>query len=209
MPFGDAYTVRVHQTYSSIDMLNVFQVEKLEAGFTAQDVREAFIDTIVPLWKPLVNNIVTITTMDVLSLSDPEDFEVGFPVGQGGTNAGDATAALLAFSIRYNRTRRDVRHGYTRISGLNDDDHNQNAIVASYKLVIEDLADALVGTWAKLTPAANVCVLHVVKRVFVPATSEHRAYYRLPETSGEYVSYHPNTYFINPAVTSQASRKAF
>lgn len=209
MAFSDAYQVLVHYNYIGVVGLNAFTVEKVDAGLTAQDVREAYIDSIVPLWREIVHDTCTITTMDVISLAEPTDFEFGFPVNISGDGTGAQLASHAAVSIRYNRTRRDVRHGYSRFFGIQEDSITGNNLNGGFITQVQALATALISTWNKDTPFAAVCNLHVVKRVFVPATEEHGAYYRLPQNSSEYISYRPTTFFINPFISSQVSRKPY
>lgn len=207
MAFSDAYQVRIHQTQGAVNLLNVIHVERLTVDFGASDIREAFIDTVLPTWKSLVVSGLVFASIDVVSLSNPEDFEIAFPIGQQGNGSGLVGPALIAANLRLNRTRTDVRNGSIRIGGISEDSYNVNAFVSSFRDDMSDFGDALLDTWAKISPAGNVCQVHVIKRVLVPATSTHKAYYRLPENTGEYISYHPTQHTLNVNVSSQVSRK--
>jgi len=207
MAFTDAYQVRIHQTFGQLDLLNVVHVERVAAEIRANDVREAFIDDVLPSWKACVLDDISFTTIDCVSLADPEDFEVGFAINQTGNGSGLVGPGLVAASIRYNRTRRDVRHGYTRIGGIAEESYTGQQFIAGYITDLTTLGNKMISTWFKRTPDVSTCFLVVVKRVLEPATATHKEYYRLPETSGEYVAYRPASVFISPYVTSQVSRK--
>jgi len=207
MPFIDCYNVVVHQSLGLATMINVFQVERLTSGWNAPDIREAFIDTVYLDWAPCVHTTLGFDSIDTVSLSNPADFEVGFHIGMTGTHEDVVGPGLVAASIRFNRLLTNMRHGYKRISGLSEDAYTGNAFTGDFLVLLSQLATTLIGVWSKTTPAFDICGLRVVKRVLVPAGGGHGAYYRMPESEEEYVAYHPTSFYLDPYVSSQVSRK--
>jgi hypothetical protein len=207
MSFANAYEIRVEGIFLAQTTINVVHVEVTGSEFDAADVMQVFIYAIKSEWLAVSCPDYSVYRVYVRNLANPEDFYDYAASGWVGTGgSGQPYAPFAATGIRFVRRRLDMRHGYKRFGGLAED-RVENALLSSFQMAAaENLADALVGDWVNGTEE-HVCDFVIIKRIKYHPEGETSWAYRLPETAEEYVSYRPVAYVVNPAVTSQNSRK--
>lgn len=208
MALSDFYEVIQTLTLQGVEMKNVFHVMKLSPGFTAVDIARAYNETVPPLAAPFMSDAVTMTSLEVRCLDNPLDFGT-FNVGVPGGDTNPLVSRFVAYGVRFNRLRSDMRHGYKRWPGVTELGIQNGAVTAGYITLLNALNDALVATWYSIIPVnpTNICQYVIIKRVFDETTNPGSPFYRLPINDSELVFYRPLTYQTAAAVTSQNSRK--
>lgn len=203
MAIADIYECRVSGNIFLVPFNLVFHVVRANAGFGALEVTDACADTVLPDLLPVSTSDAIYQEISAYSLGDATDFWTR-PLGStAGTHTGDAFSPFATYSIRFNRMRTDMHHGYKRIPGVDEASVTDGVLTQGTVTLLQTAAASIVGNWEQAeNPGTNVCNYVVVKRVLV---SEGK--YRLPKTDGELITYQPTGYAILNAVTTQNSRK--
>jgi hypothetical protein len=205
MALVDIYEVRVALSMLSKQIYLVFHARRLSGAWDASDIVSGWVETVLPPLQLATVEDLAIDSLYAWSLGDAGDFhEAALDVT--GVYEEDPMPPHDACTLRFPRTRRDVHHGYKRIPGLAELYVEDGLITGQQLTRMQDLADALVGNWHNATPE-DVCEYVIVKRIKYVDEEDGKTKYRLPETDGELVYYHPESSVVDDAVSTQVSRK--
>lgn len=209
MAFSDWYELLDKQTVAGDAALNVYHVAKSNPAFTAQDVFNAFQDSVLPSIIPAQHTGIDHVSVDVRSLDDPLDFFAGAPAGSSGTRAGVRLTQFSAAAIQFSRLRTDMKNGQKRFSAGIETDASGDTWEPAFLPVLTTLANAIILPWEQLAaPGVEVCRFGILKRVCtVDPPPEPCPSYRLPEDDAELVFYVPVQFVVRPTIRSQVSRK--
>ena len=211
MALSDFFEIRCKSRQgSSEEMLNVWHVHQLGL-FTAVEIGEAFVDTALSAITALQSSFISYTSMDVWNLGDPIDFITVDLTGSGGARAGEVLPIHNAVEIRFNRTRRDMRHGHKRIGGIVETDSVSGGLATLFMVDVVAACATILADWERSAfPGVSVCEYVIIKRIPIvdPITGETTGY-RLPTIDGELVSYRPLTASPADFISHQVSRKLF
>ncbi len=211
MPLIDFYEVRDFQVRASQETLNVYHYENLGSGGPAVNIGQAFIDTVLPVLRPLQPASLQRTFLEVQNLGSPFDFATIDTSGLPGTRAGSSLATFVAATIQLNRTRTDIKNGMKRFSCGVEADIGANQWEAAFLTSLTGLADILVVPLELSgSPGISRAQLVVLKRFCTTAPSPPCAgVYRLPNTDAEIDgnNYVPISATRRAKVRSHVSRK--
>lgn len=185
---------------------NVYFYNNSGLDGSAEGCAAAFVATLLPGIFALQSDQFDHTLISVKSLGDFSDFAELALAGVDGAVAADCLPAFNALNFTLRSTTRSIRPGSKRYGGMPDLQayYNNGVIVDEGQLSrIETLRNNLTGAISD----GAVDYFHVlVKRIPVPATEDHKAYYRLPESDGELVTADVVTVLVNTTLSHQTSR---
>ncbi len=209
MAFVDLYEVKDVQSFGTVEILNVWHVEKVSPGFTAATILEAYEDTILTPLLPMQNDGLTHTILEARSLSDPLDFSTRVPSPNVGTRVGQSLSNFEAIGLRLNRERTDMDSGQKRFQIGDEGDLNGNLWQAPILALAATLGAAMVSQWETVAaPGTPVCDYVIIKRICKTSPSPPCVGgYRLPLSTDPLTLYRPLTFVVDTFVTSQVSRK--
>lgn len=215
MAVSDIYQITLNGTFLGQDINNVFFYEQVdpadpEAGI-AEGLALEWRDTVFLGSGFLVGgNISTgmvYNRIRVINLFNDADFyELNFPSGTAGTNAGEVLPPYAAYSFRSRWLGTGVRRAMKRFAGMPEGAQIDGFIVPAILEAAETLELALE---AILTVNDASLVPVQVKRIRIPVigTEPQQYVYRLPETVGEAETVYADGWKLNPVVGTQNSRK--
>jgi hypothetical protein len=143
MATGQDFMVKVYQTYASRNCLNVWFYHQTAGSGDSEELWAKFDDVILPLMAPIQNSGVSYITLEVLNLSNLDDFKSQTPSTIVGTLTGDALAAFVASSFIFHRSTRQVRNGSKRFTGLTETAINGDSIAGGLQSAMLALAEAM------------------------------------------------------------------
>lgn len=191
------------------NMHNVYHVERANAGEVAQDVNDAFANSILPVIRLLqpsaFNNIELVT----FNLGDETDFHTQ-TISAPGLRAGTTNEpSFVAAGVRFPTLNRAVHSGQKRFAGLMEFDITDGVIEAVAIGLVEDIADVLIANWLASADSHHVGNYVIIERVCetVDPVTGKCTEYRLPEDAETPVYYTPTARVVNPNASSQVSRK--
>lgn len=206
MAQGDIYQVKDFQVMYGQEILNVYFYRDIDGLQDWELVSQGFVGEVLSNVKDIQHPSVTHTRLEVENLFDPTDFGTSSP-NIAGTLAGAVMAEFIAASYRFDRQRRDMRHGYKRVVGMTEelvsgtsfDQGNVNfpkfsALLSHFK---NNLSNSGV-TGVNCEPVVIARVPYV--------TSGGKQSYRLPLSQSE-LTYYPITSVTLLGVTTQNTRK--
>lgn len=154
------YRVTLQVTYGT-PCYSVFHYRKDGAHLAgdAERLADAFDIQVVESIAGLMNNSVTLNSIEVVNLVDPFDYTTrGTTDTQGDVGTTQAGPRFLAYSFRLNRTRRDGRHGYKRFVGVAEDlvagesANVSGALITAVPLVVAALGATITNGGASFLP---------------------------------------------------------
>lgn len=205
---ADIYQVVDNQRFPGGELVqNVYFYSAEDSDGSAEDLSLAFNnDMLTGLIRDLQSNQFSHTVIGAQSLGNPADFYNRVLTGAVGVWGTDCLPAFNALNFTLRTASRAVRPGSKRIGGLPD---NTGVYTNGQVIDVSELAtmeDVRIAMSAIITAAGAEYTPVIVKRIFVPATVDHKAYYRLPETDGELEYFPVSVALVNPVVTHQTSR---
>ena len=209
MALNDMYELRVKGRYAAVtNWLNVYHVERRSAVFTAEDIAQAYVDWILPVSVALQSTLIGYDSVEVINLGDVGDFFTLDLSGFSGLVAGDTMPVFAAFGIRFNRTRRDIRHGFKRLIGVPEAYVTNGSVVGAGLTGLVDYGNSVVQPWEHIAaPGVEVCSFAVILRICAEVGPLGVCLkYRLPETDAELEFYVPTNFTPNDFATHQTSR---
>lgn len=211
MALSDFWELKDNQVLSGKPILNVYHLKRVQSDADANDVAQAFIETVLEnvYIQNQVNNL-TRTTIDVANLGDPTDFISVDSSSLPGQAVSDWAAGFNVASIQFNRTRNDMKNGQKRFTIGTEPDATNGVWVAAFITTLETLRDDILGTWQQqAAPGVDVCEFTILKRFCVVPAQDPCLAYRLPNTSTEADDNHyvPTSGVVRANVRSQVSRK--
>lgn len=209
MAFTDLYQIKDHQSFDGQALLNVYQCEKLNPAFDADDVLFSYLDTVVPLLLIIQPIVLTHTSFECQSVSDPLDFATGTITPNAGLLAGQALTNFTSAAIQFNRLRTDMKNGQKRWAAGTETQIAGNGWEAGFRTDLDDLGQVIINNWERdADPGVPVASYCIVKRVCETTDPAGKCIvYRLPEDQTEYVSYFPTSFIVRTNARSQVSRK--
>lgn len=209
MAYADLYELRDKQDLGGQDVLNIYHVEKADPAYEADDIAQAYLDSIMPSILLMQPDDLQHSVIEVESLADPLDFATLTFTPNAGLLSGSALSTFSAAAIQFNRRRTDMKNGQKRwLAGI-ETRIAVNTWDATMIGLIDDVGDALVADW-ELTadPGVKVCEYVIIKRICVGSPPPDPCVtYRLPDDDAELVMYHPIAFITRDKVRSQVSRK--
>lgn len=194
-----------------VNCANIYHVERANAGESAQDINDAFTNSVLPDIRGLQTTQYTNTDLITFNLGDPLDFHTFDLASQAGFRTGINSPSFVAAGMRFPTLSRLVRSGQKRFAGLTENDYVDGVLDATAQALVEAIGDALIGNWLATSDSHVVCNYAIINRVCdeVDPVTGKCLQYRLPEPPETPVFYIPNARQLNTAVTSQVSRKTF
>lgn len=207
----DMYQIVHNMTQDGEKFLNVYHAERANGGELAQDVADAFANSV---WAEIrdqqVDSIINIDLV-VFNLGTETDFHTQSLSASAGSRAVADSPSFIAGGIRFPSLNRSIRSGSKRFAGMAESDYTDGVLVAAANTLLVDIATAMLGDWLATSDSHIVANYVIIKRVCDatdPVTGECLKY-RLPETEGELKFYTPIGSVVNQEITSQVSRKKF
>ncbi len=211
MALDDLYQLTHRFTAYGVTMNNAYHAERANPGETAQDINDAFVNSILPDIRLLQPDRFTNVEVTTFNLGDDTDFHTQ-AIGNAGIRVSTADSpSFLAAAVKFPTRIRGVHAGQKRFAGLLEGDILLGALVASAQLLVENIADVLIADWLASADSHIVCNYVIIQRVCEeeePVTGKCLKY-RLPEELEVPVFYAPNAHVLNTEVSSQVSRKTF
>lgn len=208
MALSDMYQVTALATYRDKPANNVWHVERLDVGFSASDVNQAFQDHIMAKQLALQLPNLQISELQTFNLGVSTDFENLPLVGANGTRGGNFAAQFITFALRFPSTNRDIRSGRKRFGGAAEEISTGEDIAIAFLADMDVLGAAVINPWeTAAAPGIDVCRYAVIRRVKVvdPVTGD--VSYRLPETDAELEFYAPIASISQDTLRTQNTRK--
>lgn len=201
------YQIICKQTLFEQDVENVWFYASQDAAGSAEDLRAAFIATIVPAIRQIQAQPLLWASINTYSLGDLSDFEK-FPYPNTGlAGSGDTLPPHDAVSYTLNPASRVVRPGGKRIAGIleavvTNGQFVEPTYVGNMEALRILMDDALVGTLATYDPV-------IVKRIktVVAGTTPVQYKYELPKTGDPLTVGLVKSATVDFFVSSQVSRK--
>lgn len=192
-------------------MANIYHALRENSGETAQDINDAFVNTVMPAIELLWTQAYTSIDLVCFNLGDPEDFHTQSGAGLDGTRVGANEPTFVAAGVRFPSLNRNIRSGHKRFGGMMEADVDNGDLIPATVTLVEDIADDLIGDWLASSDSHHVANYIILKRVCdeVDPVTEECLKYRLPEDLEVPVFYIPTSRVVNSSVTSQVSRKTF
>lgn len=209
MALDDWYEVIHHMIGDGTAFINVYHVLRDNVGVDAQDVAEAYNDSILPDYATIQYTGISNTEITARNLEVETDFFSRTPSVPLGLRAGANFAHFNAVGVQFNRTRNDMRNGQKRFVGGVEADTNGAIWLAPLLSDVGDLVTALLAPWELGgAPGVTVCEYGILQRICRSTPSPPCVDgYRLPETDGEVKFFLPVTATVRDTVRSQVSRK--
>ncbi len=208
MALVDIYQVTQLASMNNRPANNVYHVERLDPGFDATNINQAFIDSLQVSQLALQNPVLSVSELQCFSLGNSVDFENLPQVGKVGTRLGSQAAQFIAFAFRFPTLDRDIRSGRKRFGGASEEISSGNDLAPAFITDMNTHGANMIANWEEASaPGVGVCRFVIVKRILVinPVTGAES--YRLPETDGELQFYAPTAFISNVTLRSQNSRK--
>ena len=211
MALTDFYELRDFQDFGGESILNVYHVRNLGTGGPAANVGQAYIDTVLPVLRPLQPVGVGRSFLEVENLGSPFDFATIDTSALPGTRTGLSLSSFTAATIQFNRTRTDIKNGMKRFVVGNEADAAQNFWLGAFVTDLSALGVAIVVPW-ELSGSPGIARVEfvVLKRFCTTSPSPPCAgTYRLPNTDAEADNnfYAPLSATARDTIRSQVSRK--
>lgn len=211
MALSDFWQLKDNQTLGGLNILNVYHCKRILAGATAEDVANAFIETVLTTtFRSLQDDQLDRSVVEVENLDDPLDFASVDSSSKGGTDTGDHPAIFNAAAIQFNRTRIDMKNGQKRFLMGNDADAIDGVWQAAFISNLGDVAATIIDNWeTAAAPGVDVCNFVILKRFCVVPGQSPCQQYRLPDTDAEADDNHyvPTSTTQRSRIRSQVSRK--
>lgn len=211
MALTDVYQLTHNYVAFGEPMANIYHAFRDNSGETAQDINDAFVNSIMPDIELLWTLAFTSVDLVCFNLGDPTDFHTQSGAGLDGARAGANEPTFVAAGVRFPSLNRLIRSGHKRFGGLIETDITDGAIIAGTVTLVENIADALIGDWLASSDSHVVANFIILKRVCEeedPIT-EKCLKYRLPEPPDVPLFFQPTSRVVNTLATSQVSRKTF
>ncbi len=202
----------VHRyTAFGVNCANIYHVERANAGESAQDINDAFTNSILPSLRLLQTTDYANIDLVAFNLGDPLDFHTFDLASQIGDRTGINSPSFVAAGMRFPTLNRLVRSGQKRFAGLTENDYVDGVLDATAQALVEDIGDVLIADWLASSDSHVVCNYAIIQRVCdeVEPVTGKCLQYRLPEPPEVPIFYIPNARQLNLNVTSQVSRKVF
>lgn len=211
MALSDFWELKDFQTFAGKPVLNVYHCKRIEPTATAQDVVEAFRDSILTaqfLAQQQLN--IDRQTIECQNLKTVTDFFSLDSSALGGTNVGQFMATFHAATIQFNRTRTDMKNGQKRYAMGVESDNLNGSWEAAFFADLQTIGATLVLPWARsAAPLVEICNFAILKRFCVVPAQDPCVKYRLPNTDAEADGFHyvPTQFLVRANARSQVSRK--
>lgn len=211
MALDDLFQLTHKFTAYGVNMHNAYHALRDNALETAQDVNDAWVNSILPAMRLLQTTSYTNVEVACFNLGDDTDFHTQAIGSAGLRPAVSDSPSFLAAAVKFPTLIRGVHAGQKRFAGLLESDVNFGNLVAGTQTLVENIADDLLGDWLASSDSHVVCNYVIIKRVcdVPPPPGEPCEKYRLPEGVEVPVYYQPTTRVLNTEVSSQVSRKMF
>lgn len=201
------YEVVFKQKFLGEVMSNVFHFKTADESATAQDLRLAFIEDMVPKINGIQHAGADNYLLQTKNLFDLADFDEASLTGEGARPDSEVALPLFVavnFTLRANS--RLVRPGKKRFSGLSSLSQNSGTINRAAEITaIELLRVALFATIQNGGSGVPFSPI-VVKRVKETDTETGKVTYRMPTTVGELQFADVVTALSNLRLTTQDTR---
>lgn len=211
MALDDLYQITHKFTAYGKPMNNAYHAERANPGETAQDVNDAWVNSILPSIRLLQPDSYTNVEAVCFSLGDDTDFHTQ-AIGSAGLRGSVAESpSFLAAAVKFPTLIRGVHSGQKRFAGLMESDVNFGTLVAGTQTLVENIADDIIGDWLASSDSHIVCNYVIIKRVCdeVDPITGKCLQYRLPKDAEIPEWYTPSTHVLNTDVSSQVSRKTY
>jgi len=191
MAANQNFMLKFHMTYFGKSILNVFFYRQYTGTGNALELLSEFDTTIPPVLKTIQNTSVAYDDIEVINLSDLEDFGSADCSTAAGTYAtGDPLAAFLASSFIYHRASRAVRNGSKRFCGISEGmivgDSFSGAILTALQNVAtvlqQSLDDGSGNVWNPMIARRTTVGGVVTYTLFVVTGVDYRAVYTTQNT---------------------------
>lgn len=211
MALDDLYQLTHIFTAYGVTMNNAYHAERANPGETAQDVNDAFVNSILPTIRLLQPDTFTNVEVICFSLGDDTDFHTQ-AIGNAGLRVSAADSpSFLAAAVKFPTRIRGVHSGQKRFAGLMEADVSFGTLIAGTQILVQNIADDLIADWLASADSHVVCNYVIIQRVCdeVDPITGKCLKYRLPEDAEIPVAYTPTTHVLNVNVSSQVSRKQY
>jgi len=207
---GDVVELVHEQQYEGQQVNNVYYFEAAVSEASLSDLAAWFETNVVPDVKAVQNVDVSHLNLRLRNLFNlGETYEEPL-TGTGSSLAGAVILpSFMAQQVRLDHPIGDIRSGFKRWSGLNENMLENALLAATQVTLLESLAGNLINPPTDSNPDwAHV----VVKRICQtpnpdPEGTPSCLKYRLPENQGELEVGYPTSYEVYSQPTSQNSRK--
>jgi hypothetical protein len=217
MAQGDIYQVVLNSTFMAQQMRNVFhfyQTFVMTDYEAAENLAVAVTQKLFPaanagLRSTFIVSAVSYNGLDITNLYNDDifiNYTTGYPY-VGGQGIQEAMPPFVAYELRSNRLRGDIRRGFKRFSGLPENYGQGGALDSGVRTLIQaQLGDPFADKWTAQATPDDEWHLVVVKRIEYTTDKGNRAY-RLPANQMEGDFFRPTEWDVQPRVTTQNSRK--
>lgn len=209
MALIDMYEILHNYTVGATNYLNVYQVERANAGELAGTINVGFLDQVLPIVRLFQDTAVDNKNTVIRNLGDSLDFGEFNLSPAPGLRTGVETADFLAGGVKFPRLRSDMKSGFKRYGPLNEGDTDGNNLVPATVTLLNNIGAACVADWTDPGDSHVICRFVIIKRIctITPPVGEPCPQYRLPETDGELLFYTPSQGVALSTVRSQVSRR--
>jgi len=209
MALDDLYQITHKYEAFGTSMHNVYHAERANPTEFAQEINDAFANSILPIIRLLQTTAFNNVEQVCFNLGDPTDFHTQTLAAAGLRAIGNDEPSFVSGGVRFPTLNRAVHSGQKRFAGLTETDIGAGVLVAGAITLLANIADALIANWLASADAHHVCNYVIIKRVCEttdPVTGKCLEY-RLPELLETPVFYTPTARVVNTLATSQVSRK--
>ncbi len=211
MALNDMYEIVHRFTQGGKKMTSVFHVLRDSPVETALSVQDSFQFSILPSIRALQSDTVTNDELFVFNLGLSTDFGTFTLTAALGNRPGARSPSFVSGAVRFPSIDRDIRSGQKRFAGMLETDYTAGLVTAGALTLLNDIGDAMIGTWLSSIDGHDVATYAVIGRVCDeedPVTGVCLKY-RLPKTDPELKFYIPTQRVTNSEISSQVSRKVF
>lgn len=203
------YEVKDMQEVGPQNLLNVYHVQRDNAGVSAGNIATAYIDSVIPDLLLIQPTSLNHSTIEVTNLADPTDFANVSIDPEAGTRVGDPFAGFVSAAIQFTRTRNDMKNGQKRFMAGVEADSVGSLWAAAFLDDLDDVKAAILAPWERAAnPGFDVCFYAIIKRVCTTQPPPDPCPgYRLPEDNDELEFYIPTSGVSRDTLRSQVSRK--
>lgn len=209
MALTDLFNIVHDMSLFGQNVLNVYQVERANAGEQSANIADAFQFSILPDVRAAQSASVIHNELRIFNLGTSTDFGT-FTLGAAvGLRAGTRLQSFSSGGIKFPSRDRALRSGFKRYCGMLETDDVDNALSAAYIALLDTLGGVIVGNWLASADSHHVCNYIIVKRVCIitPPVGDPCPQYRLPETGDPLVTSTPNQSITQLNTRSQVSRR--
>ena len=211
MALTDFWQLKDNQVYDGKSVLNVYHLKRILVTANAQDVIDAFVNSVLTFDFLAAQSIeISRTTIECENLGDPTDFASFNSAGLPGTDLGAFPSTFTAASIQFNRTRTDMKNGQKRFAMGTEADISNGVWIAAFVAGLQTFGDNIVTAWVTAAaPLVDVCEYAILKRFCVVPAQDPCVKYRLPVNDAEIDAFHyvPSQALVRTQARSQVSRK--